>query len=136
MSGETNLSTLLSKLQPVLNQGDFVFASVDDSFQFDLNLVHGIFREKEGITLILKKEIADSINLKYNYMASCITLDVHSSLEMVGLTAAVSNALAKENISCNVVAAFYHDHIFVDKQDAKKAMNVLLQLSNKNNSKK
>ncbi len=136
MSGETNLTTLLSKLQPVLNKGDFVFASVDNSFQFDLNLVHGIFREKEGITLILKKEIADSINLKYNYMASCITLDVHSSLEMVGLTAAVSNALAKENISCNVVAAFYHDHIFVDKQDAKKAMDVLLQLSNKNNSKK
>ncbi|SNY94545.1 ACT domain-containing protein [Flagellimonas pacifica] len=133
MPGETNLKILLSKLQPVLCEGDFVFASVDDSFQFDLDLVHAIFREKEGITLILKKEIADSLSLEYNYMASCITLDVHSSLESVGLTAAVSNALAKEKISCNVVAAYYHDHIFVDKQDANRAMKVLQQLTNQNN---
>ena len=128
----------MSKLQPVLNQGDFVFASVDDSFQFDLDLVQGIFREKEGITLILKKEDADSINLKYNYMASCITLNTNSPipLETVGLTAAISNVLANEGISFNVVAAYYHDHIFVEKQEAQRAMEVLKQLKNNNNSKK
>ena len=68
--------------------------------------------------------MADSLNLKYSFVAAWITLTVHSLLEAVSLTAAFSGALANEGISCNVVAAFYHDHIFVDKAYAGKAMGV------------
>ena len=63
-----------------------------------------------------------------------ITLDVHSSLEAVGLTAAVSAALAEENISCNVVAAYYHDHLFVPVADAERAMETLMRLTGVNNA--
>ncbi|PWL40290.1 acetyltransferase [Flagellimonas aquimarina] len=129
MSGETNLVAILSKMKPVLHEESYVFVSVPESFQIDLTVVHGTFKEKEGITLILKKENADKLHLNYDYIASCITLMVHSSLQSVGLTAAVSNALAEKQISCNVVAAYYHDHIFIDKLDAKKAMDVLLKLT-------
>ncbi|MDG1871652.1 MAG: ACT domain-containing protein [Flavobacterium sp.] len=52
-------------------------------------------------------------------------MTIHSSLEAVGLTAAFSKALSENGISCNVVAAFYHDHIFVDVKDTDKAMAVL-----------
>lgn len=58
-----------------------------------------------------------------------ITLEVHSALDAVGLTAAVSHVLAKENISCNVIAAYHHDHIFVGKEDAQKALKALLKLT-------
>ncbi|MGW9684149.1 ACT domain-containing protein [Flagellimonas sp. 2504JD1-5] len=138
MSDNSNLKAILSNLQLELNEGDFVFASVDDSFQFDLNMVHGIFKEKEGTSLIMKKEIADSIDLKYDYVAACITLNTDSPipLETVGLTATISNVLANEGISFNVVAAYYHDHIFIERQGVQHAMEVLQQLTNYYNSKK
>ncbi|MEP0213290.1 MAG: ACT domain-containing protein, partial [Cellulophaga sp.] len=47
------------------------------------------------------------------------------------LTAAFSTELTKHNISCNVIAAYYHDHIFVDKNDTKKAISVLKELAEK-----
>jgi hypothetical protein len=77
----------------------------------------------------MEKQLADSLNLNYTYVAAWITLTVHSSLEAVGLTAAFSNALASHRISCNVVAAYYRDHIFIAQKDAEKAMQVLEALS-------
>ncbi len=65
----------------------------------------------------------------YQYVAAWITLNVHSSLEAVGLTAAFAKALGDAGISCNVVAAYYHDHIFVDVKDAEKAMDVLQRMA-------
>ena len=88
-----------------------------------------MFKETEGKTLILRKNYADTLSINYTFIASWITLSIHSSLEAVGFTAAFSNALAKENISCNVVAAYYHDDIFVNSQDLEKALEVLNSLS-------
>ena len=58
-----------------------------------------------------------------------ITLTIHSALEAVGLTAAVSTALADHGISANMVAGFHHDHIFLPAKDADRALNILLDLS-------
>ena len=129
MPGETNLNKLLRNMTPVLNEGDYVFCSISDLNGIDINEIIASFKEIEGTTVILKKQIADDLKLPYSYIASWITLTVHSSLEATGLTAAFANALADEGISCNVVAAYYHDHIFVDKKDADKAIEALTNLS-------
>jgi uncharacterized protein len=129
MSGETSLSALLKTMNPYLNEGDYVFCTVENLNNINLSELLFHFKEKEAVTIVLKKEDADKMNLSYSYVAAWITLTVHSSLDAVGLTAAFSGALAKNNISCNTVAAFYHDHIFVDKKDAEKAMSVLIDLS-------
>lgn len=129
MNGEKNLDLLLKTMKPKKNTGDFVFCTVEKTDQIELNDILMTFREEESITLITKKEIADQLGLHYTFVASWITLTVHSSLEAVGLTAAFSTALSSNGISCNVVAAFYHDHIFVDKKDAEKAMELLNALS-------
>lgn len=125
MSGEKDLQILLKSMKPEHNSGDYVFCKVDKLENLELNDIVMFFKEKEAITLILKKEIAEKLNLEYSMTMSWITLSVHSSLEAVGLTAAFSKALSDNGISCNVVAAFYHDHIFVGKNDTEKAIRIL-----------
>lgn len=129
MTGESNLVILLKNMKPKLHIGEYVFCSVKDLTLINLKEVVLVFQEEEAITVIVKKETADKLKLEYSFIASWITLTVHSSLEAVGLTAAFSKALCDNGISCNVVAAFYHDHIFVDRKDAKKAMEILNQFS-------
>jgi hypothetical protein len=130
MTGEKDLAKLLRTMKPELNAGEYVFCRVDDLKTLNIPDLILLFKEEEGLTVIVKKEFADDKKLNYSFVASWITLTVHSSLEAVGLTAAFSKALADNGISCNVVAAFYHDHIFVDNKDAKKAMEILNELSN------
>lgn len=114
MSGEKDLQQLLKNMKPIHNLGDYVFCKTETLENLNLNDIEMFFKEKEAITLILKKETADVLQLEYSVVMSWITLTVHSSLEAVGLTAAFSKALSEHGISCNVVAAFYHDHIFVN----------------------
>nr|WP_282098724.1 ACT domain-containing protein [Qipengyuania intermedia] len=60
-----------------------------------------------------------------------ITLEVYSDLEGVGLTAAVSTALADAGIACNMVAALNHDHVFVPAARSAEAILVLQKLAAK-----
>lgn len=130
MSGEKDLEKLLKTMKPEHITGEYVFCVVHDLTNLNLNDVIMTFKEQEGTTIVIQKEFADSLKLEYSFIASWITLTVHSSLAAVGLTAAFSNALSQEGISCNVIAAFYHDHIFVDKNDTVKAMEILNRFSN------
>ncbi|MEN9568944.1 MAG: hypothetical protein RL172_175 [Bacteroidota bacterium] len=129
MNGIKNLQQLISQMTPSLQPGVYVFCTVPHWPAIDNNDVLCSFREAEGVTLVLPQSVADAYGLPYQYEAAWITLTVHSSLAAVGLTAAFSGALAKAGISCNVVAAYYHDHIFVDKNDAAAALQVLTQLA-------
>ncbi len=134
MSGEKNLTELIQKMTPKLNKGTYVFCTTSTASLVPREDTICEFKEKEGTTIIIEQKKADTLGLTYNYVASWITLTVHSSLEAVGLTALFSSELAKNNISCNVVAGYYHDHIFVDTKNAQKAISVLLNLSKSKNT--
>ena len=123
MTGETKLDVLLKTMKPFHNQGDYVFCTTTKKINIEDVIM--LFKENEGTTIILTKETADLLELPYSFIAAWITLTAHSSLAASGFTAAFSAALAKGGISCNVVAAFYHDHIFVGRDDVEKAMEIL-----------
>jgi len=129
MTGETSLSALLRSMNPEQNDGDYVFCNVTDSRRIEGIEVIGSFREREGLTVILERSQAQQLGLDCDYVMAWITLTVHSSLAAVGLTAAFASALGQAGISCNVVAGFYHDHLFVGKDDAQEAMTTLRALA-------
>ncbi|EMH4161679.1 ACT domain-containing protein [Pluralibacter gergoviae] len=133
MSGENNLHVLLQHASPQLNPGKYVFCTLASPSSALSDLAVVTVRETEGVTLVLPQDAADRHGVSYEYVASWITLKIHSSLAAVGLTAAFSRALAEKGISCNVVAGYYHDHIFVGYGDTAAAMTVLSSLGEKNN---
>ena len=120
---------LLAHMAPHLNKGKYVFVQAEDFKNINLDEVIFFFRESEAVTIVMKKKTADFWGLQYNFIAAWITLKVNSSLEAIGLTAAVSKALAEENISANIVAAYHHDHLFVPNNMGQHAVEVLINLS-------
>jgi len=116
-------------MKPQHNPGDHVFCVVNGLSKINSADIISTFSEQEGLTIIIKKELADQFGFSYSFIAAWITLTVYSSLEAIGLTSTFSTALAQEGISCNVIAAFYHDHLFVHKKDAARAMEILNMLS-------
>ncbi|MBF6049410.1 ACT domain-containing protein [Streptomyces sp. NRRL B-1677] len=128
MAGERDLTKLLSGMRPELNAGRYVYVTVEGEPPTDVAPVVTV-REPEGLTLVVRQEEADAAGLAYEYVAGWITLRVHSALEAVGLTAAVSQALAQAGLSCNVVAGYHHDHLFVPYERAEEAVRLLEALA-------
>lgn len=128
MAGERDLQKLLSGMRPELNPGRYVFTTVEGGVPSGVTPVVTV-AEPEGLTVVARQEEADAAGMAYDYVAGWITLRVHSALEAVGLTAAVSQELADAGLSCNVVAGFHHDHLFVPAEDADRAVSVLEDLA-------
>ena len=124
----SDLPTLLRSMRPVFNPGTVAFAVAPPHTDLRPLAPLATFREAEGLTLILDADTADRAGLIVVFRAAWITLTVHSDLAAVGLTAAVSTALAHIGVSCNVVAAVHHDHLFVPVADAERAMACLAAL--------
>jgi hypothetical protein len=125
--GETDLAVLLATLSPQLNGGSYVFVRGDGDQGLEDAVV--TVAEPEGRTLVLPRERAEALGLPYGFVAAWITLRVHSALSAVGLTAAITTALAAQGISANVVAGYYHDHVFVPEDRRDDAMEVLRSLA-------
>ncbi|MEU6389366.1 ACT domain-containing protein [Streptomyces sp. NPDC046939] len=128
MPGETDLRRLLTGMRPELNPGRYVFTTVGGGVPPGVTPVVTV-TEPEGLTLVLRQEDAEAAGLKYDYVAGWLVLRVHSALDAVGLTAAVAQELAGAGMSCNVVAGFHHDHLFVPYEATHRALELLEGLS-------
>ncbi|MEM8559058.1 MAG: ACT domain-containing protein [Bacteroidota bacterium] len=126
-----SLARVLATMAPVLHDETFVFVTVPTrSFALaaETDPVAAVM-EAEGLTLVLPRAQADALRFGYGTVFRQLTLTVHSSLDAVGLTAAVATRLAAHGIPANVVAGFYHDHLFVPHDRAEDALDALHALS-------
>ena len=121
---EKNLQTLLRTMNPHLRSVPIAFAKSSTAPAEAICT----FREDEGLTVLLPVSDADKLRLPYSYVAAWITLTVESDLDAVGFLAAITERLAAANISCNVVSAVHHDHLFVPYDQGAEAVRILRSL--------
>ncbi|MDP3758435.1 MAG: ACT domain-containing protein, partial [Candidatus Daviesbacteria bacterium] len=113
MTSQTNLSEVLKSLQVSCDNVEYGFASVkDERINFDDQIL-GTFKENEGLTIVAPKEYFETNKIKFEGPYAKLKIEVHTSLELIGLTAVLAKKLADNQISANVVAGYFHDHIFV-----------------------
>ncbi|MEM8601561.1 MAG: ACT domain-containing protein [Bacteroidota bacterium] len=127
----TDLHVLLTAMKPVLQDGTFVLVTVPTrnfALAAETEPVAAVL-EAEGLTLVLPQAQADALRFGYATVFRQLTLTVHSSLDAVGLTAAVATRLAAHGIPANVVAGYHHDHLFVPHDRAEEALAALQALS-------
>lgn len=131
MTGEIDLNTLLTRMDPQLSDQSYVFCVIAQDRYSDyaeLNPI-GSFLEDEGLTIIVAQSQAIQHRLPFDAVFKKITLQVHSSLQAVGLIAAVAAALTEVGISTNVVAAYHHDHLFIPANRSQDALVALQRLT-------
>lgn len=129
-TGETALSSLMAKMSPKLDPRTFVFVTINNerlAAHVDKALL--VFRESEGVSLILEEKHARSAGLESVFRCRRITLEVHSALDAVGFLAAIIPILAEQGMGVNPVSGYFHDHLFVPANRAEQALTILQKLS-------
>lgn len=122
--GVTDLKAMLVGMNPRLSEREWCFQPIGDA-RFIPETAFAMIREEEGTCCVLPAEAADQDAPRF----ARITLQVHSDLQGVGLTAVVATTLATSGIACNAVAGLYHDHLFVPWEQRSEALRVLERLS-------
>ncbi|KAL6894806.1 ACT domain-containing protein [Trichoderma evansii] len=128
--GEKSLAKLLATLTTTLHDTTFVFATLTDISNLPpLPETQLLFKETEGITVIVSQEYAEAHKIDFFFPCKMITLNVTSSLEAVGFMAVIATKLAENKMGVNPVSGFYHDHCFVPLGREQEAVEVLHRLA-------
>lgn len=129
MAGMTDLDEMLRTLTVSVRAERYTFVGVPAAAAPVLgDGVAAVLTEDEGVTVVVTTDRAAREGWTIDFEAAWLTLDVHSALEAVGLTAAFSAALGEADIPCNVLAGFHHDHLLVPAARAADAIAALEQL--------
>jgi len=128
MTGEADLTVLLRTMRPVLHPEPYGYGLLPAG-QNAPGPVFARVDEAEGTTLIAPLADLGAWGVDSTDAWARISLTVHSDLAAVGLTAAIATALAGAGISANVVAGYFHDHVFVPWAARQRALATLKGLT-------
>lgn len=130
MPGITDLSQTLQSMKVACDDIQYGFASIQDETLIARDRVLATFHENGRLAIIAPQDYLQDLQIEHEGPYARLTIDVHTSLELVGLTAVMATKLAEAGISANVVAAFYHDHVFVQYDLRDQATSILEGLKN------
>ena len=123
--GETDLAAMLATLSVQRRPGVFAYIAVQVPTPGLIAAAHAVVKEGRLTTIVLPVDAAARAGQAADVQFAWLTLTVQSSLDAVGLTAAVSARLAAIGIPCNVLAGYHHDHLLVPVDRVDDAINVL-----------
>lgn len=127
MAGETDLASMLATMKVSRRSEPVTVVLAPDGTALGAG-VDALIAEAEGITAVVTVAEAERRGWSVGFVAAWLTVEVHSALEAVGLTAAMSRVLTDHNISCNVLAGLHHDHLLVPWDRADDAIVALESL--------
>jgi hypothetical protein len=125
VTGEIDLEQMLADLRVDIRADTYCMVSLSAPNEELRTSAAAMIVEDEAVTLVVTTAQADANGLPYDFPAAWLTLEVHSSLHAVGLTAAVARMLSDEGIPCNVLAGFYHDHLLVPAGEGQRVKEIL-----------
>jgi hypothetical protein len=120
--GERDLMKVVAALRVRRRPGTYVYVSVTDP---DAIEAAAMIEEAEGTTFVVTRDVAARERLPWSFAAAWLTIEVHTALDAVGVTALLATALADAGISCNVLAGYHHDHLLVPLERADDAIAVI-----------
>lgn len=127
MSGERDLATVLRTMTITRRPGTYVYVAVPNGAAAPAPAAATIV-EDEATTVVLERGLAEASGSAWSFEAAWLTVEVHTALDGVGLTAVLARALADAGMACNVLAGFYHDHLLVPADRADDALRALSAL--------
>ena len=116
---------MLATLRVERRPGVFTYVTVSVPTPGLLAAAHAMVTEGGVTGLVIPVEVARRAGLPVVVELAWLSLTVQSSLEAVGLTAAISARLADQQISCNVLAGYRHDHLLVPLDRSAEAIETL-----------
>ncbi len=118
------LDVTLAGMRPHLDPEVYAFAAVG-VLPPRLDSCFAIIREPTSITLVLTEAEAQRLRLDVSFRCRRIDPGMDTSLDALGVIAAISTALAVAGIALNPIAAVARDHLFVPADRADDALEVL-----------
>jgi hypothetical protein len=135
MSGQTDLQAILATMEPRLSDVEYGFGTIADANgAAGISDVLATLAEDEGLSVVAPARALAEAGVTHSPGWARISLTIHSSLSAIGLTAALASALGEEGISANVIAAYFHDHLFVPWGQRHRAMEILSRLRREPNA--
>ena len=130
MPGERDLKRLLQGMEPVLAAVPYGFVVNRKDAPLPAGLrAFALITEAEGTTIVAPASDLQQAGFAAGGLWAHISLTIHSDLAAVGLTAAISSVLAASGISANIIAGYYHDHVFLPWDQRQLALRVLQELA-------